>query len=147
MHRLAIQLKSAAEASGYTRAEICERCEIEPAALSKYINGKIHPRKNVFVRLVRIVPDNLLGAVFTAYLLDNLPEGGERYVTITETPQGAQSVNEKSAPYDTNVPLPKKLEDAFCHLRSMAAKSPVIADSILSTSQVIKGVDLNKLGS
>lgn len=147
MHRLAIQLKSALEASGYTRSEICERCEIEPAALSKYLNGKIHPRKNVFTRLVRVIPDKFLGPVYAAYLLDNLPEGGEAYLSISDTPHDPSTLKEQSASYTTTPPLPKNLEEAFSYLRSMAAKSPVIADSILSTYRVLKGIDINKLHS
>ncbi len=146
MHRLAIQLKLALEASGYTRSEICDRCEIETAALSKYLNGKMHPRKNVFTRLIRIVPDEYLGAVYTAYLLDNLPEGGEAYLTISENSLGSPSTTkEPRLDYNAGPPLPQKLEEAFGYLRSMASKSPVIADSILSTCRVLKGVDLDKL--
>lgn len=144
MHRLAIQLKSAIEASGYTRAEICERCEIETAALSKYINGKMQPRKNVFTRLIRVIPEEYLSAVYTAYLLDNLPEGGEDYLTISEIPS---TVEEQTNGYTAHPPLPKDLEDAFSYLRSMAAKSTVIADSVLSTYEVMRGVDLDKLHS
>lgn len=145
MNRLAIQLKTAVEASGLSRTEICERCGIEPAALSKYLNGKIHPRKRVLSRLAQIIPKDLIGQVYAAFILDSLPEGGDQYVSVIERSKGNSKQQKKTGDLADMPPLPIDLEEAFAYLRSMAGKSPVVADSILSTYRVMKGLDLKKL--
>lgn len=146
MHRLAIQLKLAIEASGYSRMEICERCDIAPAALSKYLNGKMHPRRNVLTRLSGVIPEDHIGALYIAYLLDSLPDGSEKYVTISENSPSA-TLKENQASYQAHQPLPKELEEAFAYLRMLTSKSPVTAEFILNTHQVMKGVDLEKVES
>lgn len=147
MHRLATELKSAVEKSGYTRAEICEKCAIEPAALSKYLNGKMHPRKSVLARLVKIVPKSSIGKLYAAYLLDSLPDGSEQYVSILDhtSEENGQSLKEEQAIYHAGKNLPQELEEAFEFLRKMAGKSTAVADSILSTYKLMKGVDLDNL--
>lgn len=140
MNRLAIQLKSAVESSGLTRAQICEQCGLEPAALSKYLAGKMHPRKNVLSRLIKIIPQDLIGQVYAAYIMDSLPEEANAYVSVRST-EKSKLPKKDSRKYNAP-PLPKDLEEAFDYLRSMAGKSPVVADSILSTYKMMKSLDL-----
>ena len=130
MHRLAIQLKLALENSGYSRTETCELCDIAPATLSKYLNGKMMPRKDAFARLLKVIPEEFIGTVCTAYLMDLLPAKAEPYVTITGKPE-PHTVQENPAEYHTPK-LPHELEQAFSELRTFTVKSPVAADFILA---------------
>ena len=135
MHRLALQLKLALEDSGYTRSEVCEQCDIAPATLSKYLNGKMQPRKDALARLMKVIPEESIGAVCSAYLMDMLPANGEPYVSITGSSQ-PQTVSENPTEYNSPK-LPKELEDAFAKLRALTGKSPVAADFILSTCRML----------
>jgi hypothetical protein len=47
--------------------------------------------------------------------------------------------------YHAGENLTQELEEAFSFLREMAAKSPEVAKSILSTYNIMRGVDLKKL--
>lgn len=145
MNRLAIQLQSAVESSGLTRAQICEQCDLEPAALSKYLTGKMHPRKNVLARLMQIIPQDLIGQVYAAYIMDRLPEDAADHVTVQKRSAERSKRPTKSSHADNAPPLPKDLEEAFGYLRTMAGKSPVVADSILSTYKMMKCLDLEML--
>jgi transcriptional regulator with XRE-family HTH domain len=147
MHRLAHELKHALESTGFSRLEICKRCHLEPAALSKYLNGKMHPRKKVLVKLKKVIPPQFLGKIYAAHLLDTLPEDCERYITIVNkmAPTQAPKLMEDQEVYHAGENLTQELEEAFSFLREMAAKSPEVAKSILSTYNIMRGVDLKKL--
>ena len=143
MRRLSLQLQLAIENSEYTRSEICEICEIAPATLSKYINGKMQPRRDALTRLSKVIPKEHIASVYSAYLLDALPDDCEQYITITEKPISSK-VREKQTTY--NAPkLPKELESALSELRTLASKSPVAAEFMMLTYKMMKNVDLTGL--
>ncbi len=105
----------------------------------------MHPRKNVLSRLMKIVPQDLIGQVYAAYIMDGLPEGANEYVSVQKRSSERSKRPPKNSRGDNAPPLPKDLEEAFGYLRSMAGKSPVVADSILSTYKMMKCLDLEML--
>ncbi len=142
MSRLASALKVAIEHTGNTRTQICERCGIEPAALSKYLNGKILPRKNVLSQIADALPAKHRAQIFLAYVRDHLPEEAEDYIYISDT---AHPDLPDQATTKTKSQLPAEVEEAFTELRDLASKSPTVANSILTLSRVMLGVDLDKV--
>jgi len=143
MSRFASALKIAIEYTGNTRSQICERCEIEPAALSKYLNGKILPRKNVLEQIANALPAKHRAEIYLAYVRDHLPEEAEDYIYISTTAPVDGDPSNK--PTKKQPKLPSEVEDAFAELRDLASKSPTVSHSILTLSRVMLGVDLDKV--
>lgn len=143
MSRFASALKIAIEYTGNTRAQICERCEIEPAALSKYLNGKILPRKNILQQIANALPAKHRAEIYLAYVRDHLPEEAEDYVYISAT--APTDIEGAAKPKQNQPKLPAEVEDAFAELRDLASKSPTVSHSILTLSRVMLGVDLDKV--
>jgi len=107
----------------------------------------MHPRKKVLVKLKKVIPPQFLGKIYAAHLLDTLPEDCERYITIVNkmAPTQAPKLMEDQEVYHAGENLTQELEEAFSFLREMAAKSPEVAKSILSTYNIMRSVDLKKL--
>ncbi len=94
---------------------------------------------------MQIIPQDLIGQVYAAYIMDRLPEDAADHVTVQKRSAERSKRPTKSSHADNAPPLPKDLEEAFGYLRTMAGKSPVVADSILSTYKMMKCLDLEML--
>jgi len=139
MNQLTIALKLAIESTGNTRAQICERCGIEAAALSKYLNGKILPRKEILLQIVNGLPAKYRSQIYLAYIRDHLPQEAENYINLSE-----YDSDHPKPTSNTNL-LPPEIEEAFTELRDLASKSPTVASSIQTLANVMLGVGLDKV--
>ena len=134
--QFANQLQKAIEDAGTTQFAIHQKTGISQGALSRYVSADNRPPPDVLGTLLNVFPESIRPPLLEAYLLDDVPLEHRRLVNITTA--GGEQVYVPPAPADVRARMRRDLREAYDGIGAAAIERPEVAESIISTWQIIR---------